>query len=570
MSPGRPEVVDICLTRWQGQVELTALSADGAHTTERLTPQECLERVAALDAGPDPVRWVLPEARTHYPPLLDGGVRLRRCLDLRLSRAILRGASATSASALAAAPASRWDQVPVAATAGALDQPTLLEDPGGLHEMPTEEVLAEHRRQQDAVAGADRAGALRLLLAAESAGGLTAAEMRHVGMPFDVAVHDRLLTGLLGPRPRAGERPAQLESLVGRIRELLESPRLNPDSAASLLRALRAAGLDVSSTRQWELQALSHPAIPVVLEYKKLSRLLTANGWQWMDTWVRDGRFHPDYLPGGVVTGRWAAQGGGALQLPHRVRAAVTADPGWRLVVADASQLEPRVLAAMSGDTAMARASRGSDLYAALVDQGVVATRPQAKVAMLGALYGATTGEAGLLMPALMRAYPRATGLVEHAAREGELGHQVSTWLGRTSPAPGEGWRQVQQRASTVEAGVADERAARSQARDWGRFTRNFVVQGSAAEWALCWLAAIRRDLGQLVPAGDPARPDLVYFLHDEVIVHTPADLAEQVADIVRGAAAEAGRLLFGPSDAEHGVDFPVVLSTVSTYDEAH
>jgi hypothetical protein len=57
---------------------------------------------------------------------------------------------------------------------------------------------------------------------------------------------------------------------------------------------------------------------------------------------------------------------------------------GWRLVSADVAQLEPRALAAMSGDRAMAEAGLGKDLYSGLVDAGVVATRQEAKIAVLG------------------------------------------------------------------------------------------------------------------------------------------------------------------------------------------
>jgi DNA polymerase-1 len=217
-----------------------------------------------------------------------------------------------------------------------------------------------------------------------------------------------------------------------------------------------------------------------------------------MDTWIVDGRFHPDYVPGGVVTGRWATRGGGALQLPKQVRGAVVADQGWKLVVADAAQLEPRILAALSADTVMAAAGRDTDLYAGIVASGVVETRDQAKVAMLGAMYGATTGESGRLLPKLARAYPRALGLTETAARAGERGDIVTTRLGRSSPRPGESWHASQAQAYEPAASETDERRARSQARDWGRFTRNFIVQGSAAEWALCWMAEIRRELWSL------------------------------------------------------------------------
>jgi len=549
--------VDILLARAEGRVELTVLDERAVPTTETVSVPDLATRVAELDEPG--VRWVWADTRVVYPAVLAGGVRVGRCVDLRLCHAILRRSMWTQRSRLTEQPESRWD----AAILPLDDAPTLLDDLGGLDDVPTAEVLAEHRRQSEAITGSDQPGRLRLLTTAESVGGLIAAEMRQVGLPFDAAAHDRQLTELLGPRPLPGGRPTHLEQLADQIRSMVNAPGLNPDSQPALLRALRAAGVEVTSTRQWELEGQDHPVVPVLLQYKKLSRLLTANGWSWVDTWVRDGRFHPDYVPGGVVTGRWATQGGGALQLPKQIRAAVAADPGWRLVVADAAQLEPRVLAAMSADQAMAKASRGHDLYAELVSDGIVATRPQAKVAMLGALYGATTGEAGDLMPNLMRAYPVATGLVEQAARDGERGRQVSTWLGRTSPLPGESWQTVQQRANQPDATAADERAARRQARDWGRFTRNFVVQGTAAEWALCWMAAVRRDLARL---GEPTRrPDLVYFLHDEIMVHTPAEHADQVTAIVHAGAAEAGRLLFG----DFGVEFAINLAVADTYAEA-
>ena len=107
----------------------------------------------------------------------------------------------------------------------------------------------------------------------------------------------------------------------------LDDLSLNPDSPGDVLRSLRRAGLPATSTRSWELTQIDHPAIPPLLEYKKLARLWTANGWHWLDSWVRGGRFRPVYVVGGVVTGRWASDGGGALQLPRQMRDAVRPDP---------------------------------------------------------------------------------------------------------------------------------------------------------------------------------------------------------------------------------------------------
>jgi DNA polymerase-1 len=389
--------------------------------------------------------------------------------------------------------------------------------------------------------------------------------MRFAGLPYSARLHDELLVAMLGPRPRYG-RPAELEALVAELRSVLGSAELNPDSPPELLRALHRAGILATSTRSWELRKIDHPVIPPLLRYKKLSRLLSANGWAWLDSWVHDGRFHPDYVPGGVVTGRWATRGGGALQLPKQVRGAVVADAGWKLVVADAAQLEPRILTGLAQDAAMAEAGRGKDLYEGIVASGAVDERAHAKVAMLGAMYGATTGESGRLMPRLTRAFPRAIRLVEDAARAGERGESVTSRLGRSSPRPGGSWQAAQSAASAAESTDADERRARSQARDWGRFTRNFVVQASAAEWALCWMAELRIRLTGLAPDADlTAGPHLVYFLHDEVIVHTPAELAAAVADAVTESAAKAGRLLFG----EFPVEFPVTAAVVDSYAEA-
>jgi DNA polymerase-1 len=477
-----------------GAVVLLDVDADGEPgASAHVTGDDLAAVVAGRERAPQPPRWVWDDTSRRYPALLAAGVRVERCHDLRLCHAILRGSALTAGSELALAPHGRWDGLaPASADAPRPVEVSLFDDPGRHEEAPLD-VLDELRRQLAAVAGAAEPGRLRLLLAAESTGALIATEMRHDGMPWDVREHDALLTRLLGERPPGGGRPARLEALAAEVRTVLGQPSVNLDSQPDLLRALRSAGLDVSSTRTYEIRALDHPVTAPLLEYKKLARLLSANGWAWMEAWVHDGRFRPDYVPGGVVTGRWATSGGGALQLPAVVRGAVRADPGWRLVVADAAQLEPRVLAAMSGDTAMAAAGRQADLYRGIVDAGIVETREQAKYAMLGAIYGATTGASAVVMPQLTRAYPRAVGLVEAAARAGERGEVVSTWLGRSSPRP-DAARRAELHAATAEgADAQDVREARRRARDWGRFTRNFVVQGTAAEWALCWMAALRR-----------------------------------------------------------------------------
>ncbi|MFP5312871.1 MAG: DNA polymerase, partial [Actinomycetes bacterium] len=234
-----------------------------------------------------------------------------------------------------------------------------------------------------------------------------------------------------------------------------------------------------------------------------------------------------------------------------------------KLIVADASQLEPRVLVALARDTVMAEAARDQDLYAGIAAKGFGGDRAKAKMALLGAMYGATSGEAGRLMPQLARTYPRAVDFVERAARAGEAGGTVTTRLGRSSPPPSERWF-LSQRSTSAE----EQRRAESIARSRGRFTRNFVVQGSAADWAACWLAELRRRLRTLRTAGTAggsAGPELVFFLHDEVMVHAPEGAVDACITAIEDSAKAAKELLFGPIP----VEFPVSLAVVDSYDHA-
>ncbi|MGO1255853.1 MAG: bifunctional 3'-5' exonuclease/DNA polymerase [Microbacterium gubbeenense] len=512
--------------------------------------------VAAREAE-RPVRWVWASTAETYPQLLAAGVRVERCHDLRLCHAILTNA----------VPGAGLDS-DVDWTAPDEEHAPALFDLDRPRRNDLGEVLRELERQDAALGAAADPGPMRLLLAAESAGALVAAEARTAGVPWDGAHHEGILDDVLGARGPGGV-PANMARLAREVRAALEDPLLSLDSHTQLLRSLRAAGLQVSSTSKWELQEVDHPAIMPLLEYKRLARLLTANGWAWLDTWVHGGRFRPVYVPGGVVTGRWAAAGGGALQIPRQLRGALRADPGWVIVDADVAQLEPRVLAAMARDERMAKAAYGRDLYDGVVASGAIPTRAEAKVAMLGAMYGATTGDSGRLVPRLRRAFPRAMGLVDGAAKTGEVGGSVSTWLGRTSPALDDAARRIQSRALAADATAADEQRAQRSARDHGRFTRNFVVQGTAAEWALAWLADLRLRLARL-PAIDPRsaahasgpvfgrRAHIAFFLHDEVIVHAPEEQAEMVATALKESAAAAGRLLFG----SFPIDFPLDVTT--------
>jgi DNA polymerase-1 len=554
------------VTTWGGGGLIQPLAEDGAVAGPAEPVDDLVKAVAEREAAGSP-RWVWASTAEIYPAPLRAGVRVARCHDLALTEALLLGHDGRwgEPRSVAATWARLHGQpVPDDPAHGPRDtQATLFEpDRSGLPDGvdPLEAVVAVHRDQARRIAELPEAGRMRLLVAAESAGGLAAVEMGHAGLPWSARVHDALLTELLGPRPPAGQLPSRLRELAEQVTAAFGGRRVNPDAPAEVVRALAREGVEVPSARSWVLRQVDHPAVPVLLEYKELSRLHAAHGWAWLDQWVHDGRFRPEYVAGGVVSGRWATRGGGALQIPRVVRQAVVADPGWKLVVADASQLEPRVLAALSGDRRMAEASTRTDLYAALAAEAFGGDRGRAKVALLAAMYGQTGGEAAPLLAAMRQRFPAALEFVEAAARAGEQGQLVRSRLGRTCPPPSGRWREALAGVSEGEVADADAgRQAGQVARDRGRFTRNFVVQATAAEWALALIATLRTRLAELTG------PELVFFQHDEVLVHCPERLADSVVAAVGAAGEEAGRLVFGATE----VRFPLDVAVVDCYADA-
>ncbi len=551
-----------------GGVEVAALGPDGLPAGPvRREP----DLAGAVRSRPEVTRWVWRSTAEIAPRLLATGVRVERCYDMEAAETLLLGHEGRYGephSAAAALARLRGGPVPPdppqrSAEPGA--QSSLFE-PETVH-LPLSDLLAvyaEQQRRHDRSAHPER---LRLLTAAESAGMLVAAEMNRAGLPWRADVHREVLHDLLGERYAGGGEPRRLAELAEEVSAAF-GRRVRPDLPADVVKAFGQAGVKVRSTRRWELESLDHPAVKPLIEYKKLYRIWVAHGWSWLQDWVRDGRFRPEFLAGGTVTGRWVTNGGGGLQIPKVIRRAVVADPGWRLVVADADQMEPRVLAAISRDPGLMEvAGRESDLYQSVSDRAFSGDRAQAKLAVLGAVYGQTSGDGLKNLAALRRRFPRAVAYVDDAARAGEEGRLVRTWLGRTCP-PAAGAADGAEEAGLPQDDPADAAGDRPQewvpgyastnARARGRFARNFVVQGSAADWALLLLAALRRTCADMAA-------ELVFFQHDEVIVHCPEAEAETVVAAIRDAAELAGRLTFGTTP----VRFPFTTAVVECYADA-
>ncbi|ELS55218.1 bifunctional 3'-5' exonuclease/DNA polymerase [Streptomyces viridochromogenes] len=554
-----------------GGVELAPLGRDGLPAGPvRREP----DLARAVRERPEVTRWVWRSTAEVYPRLLATGVRVERCYDIEDAETLLLGHEGrygeprSAAAALARLRGGPVPPDPPQRSAEPGSQSPLFE-PQSVHVPLADliEVYADQQKRHDKTAHPER---MRLLTAAESAGMLVATEMNRAGLPWSAEVHRRVLHELLGERYAGGGEPRRLAELADEVSAAF-GRRVRPDLPADVIKAFAQAGIRIRSTRRWEIESLGHPAVKPLIEYKKLYRIWVAHGWSWLQDWVRDGRFRPEFLAGGTVTGRWVTNGGGGLQIPKVIRRAVVADPGWRLVVADADQMEPRVLAAISRDPGLMEvAGRESDLYQAVSDRAFAGDRAQAKLAVLGAVYGQTSGDGLKNLAALRRRFPQAVAYVDEAARAGEEGRLVRTWLGRTCPPAAGATDDVGEEAGIPAPDTQDEPAEGSGPQEWapgyastnararGRFARNFVVQGSAADWALLLLAALRQACADLAA-------ELVFFQHDEVIVHCPEEEAEAVVAAIREAADLAGRLTFGRTP----VRFPFTTAVVECYADA-
>jgi DNA polymerase-1 len=228
----------------------------------------------------------------------------------------------------------------------------------------------------------------------------------------------------------------------------------------------------------------------------------------------------------------------GLHNLPAPLRPAIRAAEGHVFVRADLGQVEPRVLAVVSGDAAFAEATRADDLYAPVAAR-LGADRPTAKVAVLAAMYGQRSGAAGQALAQLERAYPVAMALLDRAYATGVARGTVRTFGGRLI-------RLDAVLADVPAEGVGAYDAAR------GRFARNAVIQGSAAELFKAWAATVRattRDLGA----------QIVLCLHDELLVHVPEDNAEETKARLHQALTDSARRWTGTTQVRFVADASII-----------
>lgn len=368
------------------------------------------------------------------------------------------------------------------------------------------------------VAEAQRQSVDGPIVRSESTAELLCAELAADGLPVDRAAAEDLLAGLIGPRPRdereAAAIRAERDAVV--LRHAPAGVSADLRSPGQVKTMLAAAGIDVPDTRAHRLEEYSgsSPLVAALLEWRKAERISTTYGYSWLDAHLGDdGRLRGTWTGCDGAAGRMTASAG-LHNMPAVLRKAVIAADGHVFVRADLGQIEPRVLAAVSGDRALAEATRADDMYQPVARELGV-ERPVAKVAMIAAMYGQTTGHGGAAARRMRQAYPVAMGYLDRADRDAREGRDLRTYGGRLVHMSG--------------GGTAAQVAGR------GRYGRNALVQGAAAELFKMWAVTVRAR-------GRPIGAEIVMCLHDELLVHVPSARADEAARLVKDCLEETAR----------------------------
>ncbi|MET0625244.1 MAG: DNA polymerase [Pyrinomonadaceae bacterium] len=325
---------------------------------------------------------------------------------------------------------------------------------------------------------------------------------------------------------------------------------INLDSHVQLTRALTRVLPDPSripdSTRNWKLEplALEFPVVRDILDYRTLQKTLKFGETllDAVDKGKREpektGRIHTHFHQIGAPTGRMSSTDPNVQQIPHAfdMRRCFRAPAGRKLIVADYSQIELRILADFTADPGFVEAFRsGADLHRVTAAQvfGVKLEevskeqRDFAKRLNFGVVYGIGARRFALL-----------TGLKETEA-EDLLKRYFATYRGldawlrkassqavrdRTAP------RTVANRLFRFNFDPEDKQAASLAQRNG----KNAPIQGSSAD-------IIKRALRLLHDHLKGTQARVVNVVHDEVVVECPAEAAEEFARVVERAMCAAG-----------------------------
>jgi DNA polymerase-1 len=275
----------------------------------------------------------------------------------------------------------------------------------------------------------------------------------------------------------------------------------------------------------------------VIEEWREYSKLLNTYLGPLPSLLGGDGRLHTTFNQTVAATGRLSTTNPNLQAIPIRtdlgreIRSAFVAEPGCKLVSADYSQVELRILAHVSGEPKLKESfARGEDIHtttAAEVLGKDPATltkdeRNVAKMVNFGIIYGISSfglsenleiprDEAQAYIDAYLARFPHVQDFIQRTIEQAARDGYVTTLFGRRRPVP-------------------EIRASNRQTRSLGeRLAVNSVMQGTAADVIKKAMVAIHE---RLRAEGRSGR--LVLQVHDELLLEAPEAEVAGIKQLVR------------------------------------
>jgi DNA polymerase I-like protein with 3'-5' exonuclease and polymerase domains len=316
--------------------------------------------------------------------------------------------------------------------------------------------------------------------------------------------------------------------------------------AASNPEALNIRHYSVSSDAL-EFYRKKDELVDAILEYQDLNKLMTTYVMPYLGGEITrttmgkekivdkkslmiNGKVHTNFKAHGAETGRFSSSDPNLQNIPSSgeygklIRNLFIAPPGYKLVVADYSQIEPRIIAAFSGDPIMVENYRtGGDIYTTIGDTMKV-DRKAGKVLVLSIAYGVGPEKIAQSIGCSV------TDAKDLLARFEAQFHDISKYKAKvirqaTGKAPIPYVETIFGRRRYIPELKSQDRGLKSRA---DRQAFNTVIQGSAAD--LMKLAIVRAHSCFT----DEPDVNVVLTIHDELVTVAREDLAEETAEAIR------------------------------------
>jgi DNA polymerase-1 len=368
------------------------------------------------------------------------------------------------------------------------------------------------------------------------------ADLRYDGIHLDQVGWKKLVNEAEQQREASRrEIEAQLKGVVQA--DLFGRVDINFDSDGELREVLaKLLKRPVREVNKQVLKGLEHPIGEALLRYRESSKIASTYGQSFLESvHPRSGRIHAHFQQIGAPTGRVSCRDPNLQNIPRgsRFRQCFSAPPGRRMVTADYSGCELRILAEVSGDQAFIQTFRkGGDLHAIVASEifGVPVSketnkelRDRAKAINFGLAYGMGAGglaqvtgvtieEAERLLNQYFRAFPAVQDYLESAANTGLHRGWAQTIGGR---------RLILEVGDAAEGGELSAKA---------RVAKNMPIQGTNADMLKVAMAGIRRRLLQ-----DGLDGLMVNSVHDEILLEASEGDAWDVAELARQEMIKAG-----------------------------